>query len=149
MDILPDGSLDYDDDFLADMDFVIASIHSSFSQPEEVIMERLENALNNQHVDLIAHPTGRLIGRRDGYALNIDQLIELAKNGHCTGTQQQPVKTGFKNRAFNESKRSGCEHHDQHRCTQHRHARSYGRRCHSCKKGLDTKSKCREYIFTQ
>ncbi|KJF48671.1 MULTISPECIES: DNA polymerase/3'-5' exonuclease PolX [Bacillus] len=83
MDILPDGSLDYDDDFLADMDFVIASIHSSFSQPEEVIMERLENALNNQHVDLIAHPTGRLIGRRDGYALNIDQLIELAKK---TGT---------------------------------------------------------------
>lgn len=57
MDILPDGSLDYDDDFLKDMDFVIASIHSSFSQPEEVIMERLENALRNQHVDLIAHPT--------------------------------------------------------------------------------------------
>ncbi|MGE6628947.1 DNA polymerase/3'-5' exonuclease PolX [Bacillus sp. NPDC077027] len=83
MDILPDGTLDYDDEFLAEMDFVIASIHSSFSQPEEVIMERLENALHNQHVDLIAHPTGRLIGRREGYALNIDQLIELAKK---TGT---------------------------------------------------------------
>jgi len=79
MDILPDGTLDYDDELLAEMDLVIASIHSSFSQPQHVIMKRLETALMNQHVDIIAHPTGRLIGRRAGYEVDIDQLIELAK----------------------------------------------------------------------
>lgn len=79
MDILPDGSLDYEDDVLKEMDIVIASIHSAFSQSEEQIMHRLENAMRNPHVDIIAHPTGRLIGRRDGYAVNIEKLIALAK----------------------------------------------------------------------
>ncbi|SMQ83329.1 DNA polymerase (family 10) [Bacillus sp. OV166] len=79
MDILPDGTLDYDDEFLAEMDFVIASIHSAFTQSKEKIMERLKNALTNAHVDLIAHPTGRKIGRREGYDVDIDILIQLAK----------------------------------------------------------------------
>ncbi|RFU70705.1 DNA polymerase/3'-5' exonuclease PolX [Peribacillus saganii] len=78
MDILPDGSLDYDDDLLKEMDLVIASIHSSFSQPREKIMNRLKNALENKHVDIIAHPTGRVIGRRKGYDVDMDMLIELA-----------------------------------------------------------------------
>ncbi|KMY51174.1 DNA polymerase/3'-5' exonuclease PolX [Peribacillus loiseleuriae] len=78
MDILPDGSLDYDDELLAEMDLVIASIHSSFSQPKEKIMERLRTAMENPHVDIIAHPTGRLIGKRSGYEVDMDQLIELA-----------------------------------------------------------------------
>jgi DNA polymerase (family 10) len=79
MDILPDGTLDYDDDLLKGMDIVIASIHSAFSQPREKIMERLTTALKNAHVDIIAHPTGRLIGRREGYDVDIDLLIKLAK----------------------------------------------------------------------
>ncbi|MBA4538318.1 DNA polymerase/3'-5' exonuclease PolX [Bacillus aquiflavi] len=79
MDILPDGTLDYCDELLSEMDFVIASIHSSFSQPRSKIMERLKTALTNKHVDMIAHPTGRLIGRREGYDVDIDLLIELAK----------------------------------------------------------------------
>ncbi|MDT3764642.1 DNA polymerase/3'-5' exonuclease PolX [Priestia filamentosa] len=78
MDILPDGTLDYDDEILQEMDIVIASIHSSFSQSREVIMERLKTALNSHHVDIIAHPTGRLIGRRGGYDVDMDLLIELA-----------------------------------------------------------------------
>jgi DNA polymerase (family 10) len=61
------------------MDIVIASIHSAFSQPREKIMDRLKTALQNKHVDVIAHPTGRLIGRREGYDVDIDMLIELAK----------------------------------------------------------------------
>ncbi|KZZ85944.1 hypothetical protein AS29_003040 [Bacillus sp. SJS] len=79
MDILPDGTLDYDDEMLQELDIVIASIHSSFSQPREKIMERLKTALTSRHVDIIAHPTGRLIGRRDGYDVDIDMLIQLAK----------------------------------------------------------------------
>ncbi len=79
MDILPDGTLDYDDDLLEELDIVIASIHSSFSQPREKIMGRLKTALINAHVDIIAHPTGRKIGKREGYDVDIDQLIQLAK----------------------------------------------------------------------
>ncbi|MFS0645211.1 DNA polymerase/3'-5' exonuclease PolX [Siminovitchia sp. 179-K 8D1 HS] len=79
MDILPDGRLDFDDGLLSELDIVIASIHSSFSQPMAKIMDRLTNALQNPHVDIIAHPTGRLIGRRDGYEVDMDMLIDLAK----------------------------------------------------------------------
>jgi DNA polymerase (family X) len=79
MDILPDGTLDYGDELLSEMDIVIASIHSSFSQSQEVIMERLKTALHNHHVDIIAHPTGRLIGKRKGYDVDVDMLIQLAK----------------------------------------------------------------------
>ncbi|OIJ18313.1 DNA polymerase/3'-5' exonuclease PolX [Anaerobacillus alkalidiazotrophicus] len=78
MDILPDGTLDYDDEVIKEVDFVIASIHSSFSQDRAVIMERLTNALRNHHVDLIAHPTGRLIGRRDGYDVDVDLLVDIS-----------------------------------------------------------------------
>ncbi|MBM7571977.1 DNA polymerase/3'-5' exonuclease PolX [Aquibacillus albus] len=83
MDILPDGSLDFSDDFLKEMDYVIGAIHSSFNQSEEQIMYRLQNALENPYVNIIAHPTGRLIGRRDGYKVNVERFIEKAKD---TGT---------------------------------------------------------------
>src|SRR5699024_9252980 len=73
-----DGQLDFSDDMLRQMDLVIASIHSSFSQSEEDIMNRLKNALYNPHVDVIAHPTGRILGRREGYAVNVDELIQMA-----------------------------------------------------------------------
>jgi DNA polymerase (family 10) len=79
MDILPDGSLDYDDDLLAEIDIVIASIHSSFSQSRDTIMSRLKNALINFHVDIIAHPTGRVLGKREGYDVDVELLIKLAK----------------------------------------------------------------------
>lgn len=79
MDILPDGRLDYSDDMLKEMDLVIASIHSSFSQSQDKIMHRLETALENPYVSLIAHPTGRLIGKRKGYNVDVDKLIKRAK----------------------------------------------------------------------
>jgi DNA polymerase (family 10) len=79
MDILPDGSLDFDDELLSEVDIVIASIHSSFSQSQEKIMERLKTAMDNPHVDIIAHPTGRLIGGRTGYNVDMDTLIKWAK----------------------------------------------------------------------
>jgi DNA polymerase (family X) len=78
MDILPDASLDFEDDVLKELDFVIASIHSSFSQPQEKIMERLNTAIRNPYVHMIAHPTGRIIGQRDGYNPDIPQLIKWA-----------------------------------------------------------------------
>ncbi|WP_029268532.1 DNA polymerase/3'-5' exonuclease PolX [Virgibacillus alimentarius] len=79
MDILSDGNLDFSNDFLRDMDFVIGAIHSSFNQSKEKIMTRLYHALENPYVSLIAHPTGRLIGRRDGYKVDVEKLMERAK----------------------------------------------------------------------
>lgn len=79
MDILPDGSLDYEDDILSQLDYVIAAIHQGFNQSEEEIMKRLEHACRNPYVRHIAHPTGRIIERREGYQPNIEQLMQLVE----------------------------------------------------------------------
>lgn len=79
MDILPDGSLDFSDDVLQQLDFVIASIHSSFTQSQDKIMARLLTAMQNPYVHMIAHPTGRIIADRDGYNPDMPQLIAWAK----------------------------------------------------------------------
>lgn len=78
MDILPDGSLDFDDAVMKDLDFVIASIHSSFTQSQDKIMKRLHHAVENPYVHMIAHPTGRIVGQRGGYEPDVAQLIEWA-----------------------------------------------------------------------
>ncbi|UNT56821.1 DNA polymerase/3'-5' exonuclease PolX [Lysinibacillus capsici] len=79
MDILPDGSLDFEDQVLKELDFVIASIHSSFTQSQDKIMARLLTAMQNPYVHMIAHPTGRIIEDRDGYNPDMKQLIAWAK----------------------------------------------------------------------
>jgi DNA polymerase (family 10) len=83
MEIKADGSLDYEDDVLEELDFVIASLHTSLSQPREQITERLLNAINNPHVDCIAHPTGRLLPDRPGADLDMDKVLETTVS---TGT---------------------------------------------------------------
>ena len=79
MDILPDGSLDFDDDVLRELDFVIASIHSSFTQSQDKIMARLITAMQNPYVHMIAHPTGRIIEDRAGYNPDMAQFIDMGK----------------------------------------------------------------------
>jgi DNA polymerase (family 10) len=78
MEIRADGTMDYPDEVLAELDFVIASLHTGLSQPREQVTERLLNALNNPHVDMIGHPTGRLIGERAGADLDMDLILETA-----------------------------------------------------------------------
>ncbi|MCA9924300.1 MAG: PHP domain-containing protein, partial [Anaerolineales bacterium] len=78
MEIKADGSLDYEDYVLEALDFVIASLHVSLSQPREQVTQRLLNALNNPHVDMIAHPTGRLLPDRPGADLDMDLILETA-----------------------------------------------------------------------
>jgi DNA polymerase (family 10) len=78
VDILKDGSLDYEDGILAELDFVAASIHTSFNVGEEAMTERIKRAMNNPHVRTIAHPTGRILNRREPYAVNVSKVIEEA-----------------------------------------------------------------------
>lgn len=77
-DILADGTLDLDGDVLDELDIVIGSVHSRFSQDTETITQRVIRAMESGHVDIIAHPTGRLLGHRDPYAIDVDRLIEAA-----------------------------------------------------------------------
>lgn len=79
MDILADGEMDYSNEVLSQLDYCIGAIHQSLNQSEAEIMKRLINACENPYVRHIAHPTGRLIGRRHGYNVNMAQLIEIAQ----------------------------------------------------------------------
>ncbi|HEX6962878.1 MAG TPA: DNA polymerase/3'-5' exonuclease PolX [Lacipirellula sp.] len=78
-DILERGGMDLPDDVLAEADWVIASLHYGQSQPRQQITERLLEAIENPQVDMIAHPTGRLINRRDAYDVDIDAVLAAAK----------------------------------------------------------------------
>jgi DNA polymerase (family X) len=81
--VLPDGALDYEDDLLAELDWVVASLHTSFRMYEKEMTDRMVAAMEHPLVDAIGHPTGRLIGRREPYALDVDRVIEAAER---TGT---------------------------------------------------------------
>ncbi|CAN5498807.1 MAG: DNA polymerase/3'-5' exonuclease PolX [Actinomycetota bacterium] len=78
VDILKDGSLDYEDSLLEELDFVVASIHTSFQIGEEAMTDRILRAMNNEHVRTIAHPTGRVLNRREPYEVNVSRLIKEA-----------------------------------------------------------------------
>ena len=82
-DILRDGSLDFDDETLGELDYVVASVHSAFQLPEAEMTARIIRAMQNRFVTFLAHPTGRLLLKRDGYAVDIPAIIEAAAE---TGT---------------------------------------------------------------
>ena len=82
-DILPDGRLDYSDDVLRTLDVVVCSVHTRLRMEEEEMTKRIVKALENPHVDILGHPTGRLLGQREAYAVDIERVIEAARR---TGT---------------------------------------------------------------
>lgn len=77
-DILSDGSLDYPDDVLAELDYVVASVHSNFSLAKQQQTDRIEKALRNPYTTVWGHPTGRLLLKRDGYEMDMAHLLEVA-----------------------------------------------------------------------
>lgn len=81
VDIKADGTLDFPDKLLEKLDVVVASIHSGFKQGREKITERMVAAIHNHYVNIIAHPTGRLISKREGYEIDMDKVI-----GACSET---------------------------------------------------------------
>ncbi len=81
--VLPDGSLDYEDELLVQLDWIVASVHTSFGMGEQAMTERMIAAIEHPLVDLIGHPTGRLIERREPYALDLGAVFEAAAR---TGT---------------------------------------------------------------
>ncbi|ACB85386.1 DNA polymerase/3'-5' exonuclease PolX [Natranaerobius thermophilus] len=78
VDILKNGELDFSSDILRELDFVIASIHQGFNDPGDVITNRICKAMENPYVKAIAHPTGRLLGKRQGHDLDFERLFDTA-----------------------------------------------------------------------
>ncbi len=92
-DILKDGSLDFADDVLASLDFVVASIHSLFNLPPEEQTQRMLRAIANPYVDIIGHPTGRILLGRAGYSLDMEAVIDAAaEHGVCIEINAHPSR---------------------------------------------------------
>ena len=92
-DILRDGELDFADDVLATLDFVVASIHSLFNLSLEEQTQRMLRAISNRYVDIIGHPTGRILLGREGYALDLDVVIDAAaEHGVCIEINAHPSR---------------------------------------------------------
>jgi DNA polymerase (family X) len=93
VDILADGRLDYPDAVLAELDCVVASVHSRFKQTEEEMTERICRAIQNPHVDILGHLSGRKILKRESYALNVEAVLDVArKTGTALEINGQPER---------------------------------------------------------
>lgn len=83
-DILADGSMDYPDEILKQLDIVVASIHTNFGLSEAKQTDRLIRAVNNPHVNILGHPTGRLLLRRDGYSIDHEAVLQACAKNHVS-----------------------------------------------------------------
>ncbi len=80
MDIKSDGRMDYPDKILKELDIVVAAIHSGFKQSRQQLTQRIIAAMENKYVNIIAHPSGRLIGQREPYDLDIEKVLKKAED---------------------------------------------------------------------
>ena len=110
VDILADGTLDLDDSTLAQMDIVVASIHSRFDQPIEQTTDRVLRALENPHTRILGHPTGRKVLKRDAYALNIDTVLKRAAElGVAVEHNAAPARSDLNDLHLRLAKQHGCK----------------------------------------
>jgi DNA polymerase (family 10) len=122
VEVRTDGSLDYPDDVLAELDFVVASVHSSLRQPREKVTGRFLAAIENPHVDLIGHLSGRLIGRRDPADLDIELILKhAAKHGVAMEINAHPDRLDLNENNAKRAIELGCmlaittdAHHPDH-----------------------------------
>ena len=109
-DILRDGTLDFDDETLASLDFVVASIHSNFNLSQEEQTERMLRAISNPYLDIIGHPTGRILLGRAGYPLDLDAVIEVAAAaGTCIEINAHPSRLDLDWRYVHKARNKGIK----------------------------------------
>jgi len=122
VDILADGAIDLSNEVLAQMDVVIASVHSLFSQPQEQMTERVVRAIENPYVHILGHPTGRLLLRRDPYAIDLPTVLRRAAElGVAVEHNAYPDRLDLCDRDLRLAKELGCRivintdaHHTSH-----------------------------------
>lgn len=108
VDILPDGTMDMPDEILARLDVVIASIHSHFDQAEPVITARVLRALDHPLVQILAHPSGRLVGQRSPLLLDLDKVLErAAQTGTMLELNSNPERLDLNDRRCREARELG------------------------------------------
>lgn len=109
-DILGDGSLDYPDKVLAELDFVIASVHSRFQKDARAMTERIVAAINNPYTTMLGHPTGRLLLAREEYPLEMEKVIEaLAERGVYMELNANPQRLDVDWRVMGALKKAGVK----------------------------------------
>ncbi len=109
VDILPNGELDYPDDILKKMDIVIGSIHSRFKSTREGMTDRILSALGNRQLDILAHPTGRMIGKREPYDADLKKIFEVASGRKVLlEINAYPERSDLKDTLAREAKSFGC-----------------------------------------
>ena len=110
VDILADGSLDLDDSTLAQMDIVIASVHSHFNQPLQEMTDRVLRAIENPHVRILGHPTGRLVLKREPFAINLDTVLRRAAQlGVAVEHNAHPARADLNDLNLRLAKQLGCK----------------------------------------
>ena len=123
-DILEKGGMDLPDDVLAEADWVIASVHYGQKQPREQITERILGVLENPHVSIIAHPTGRLIDRREPYAVDLEAVFAAAaKHGKLLELNANPARLDLDDVHLRRRQATRHPDRDQQRRPQHRRPR--------------------------
>jgi DNA polymerase (family X) len=109
VDILLDGSLDLEDSTLAEMDVVVASIHSHFGLPAEQQTERILRALENPYLRILGHPTGRILLRREPYVFDLDKVLrKAAALGVAVEHNASPARADLNDRNLRLAKELGC-----------------------------------------
>jgi DNA polymerase (family 10) len=109
VDILADGALDLSDEVLAQMDIVIASVHSFFSQPREEMTARILRAIENPYVRILGHPTGRKLLSRDAYELDLSAILKRAAElGVAVEHNADPNRLDLCDRDLRIAKENGC-----------------------------------------
>jgi DNA polymerase (family 10) len=83
VDILKDGRLDLPDSILSRLDLVVAAVHSFFDLPRQAQTDRVVRAMENRQVSILAHPTGRLLGVREPYDIDMDRIVAVARDCRC------------------------------------------------------------------
>ncbi len=110
VDIMPDGSLDYSDNLLKKFDIVVASVHSRFTSPNEEMTSRILAALDNPYIDILGHPSGRRIGRREPYNADFGRIFEKAAERKVyLEINANPERSDLSDVHVMEAKRRGCK----------------------------------------
>jgi DNA polymerase (family 10) len=108
--IMADGSIDIKDEALAKLDFVIAGVHSQFKMTKEKMTERIIRAMKNPNVDIISHPTGRILKRRDEYEIDFDKILQKAKEtGTILEINAHPSRLDLKDINIRKAKEAGVK----------------------------------------